>query len=46
MGKTVWRLEVLSLWLGDKPGEEGGSVMPLVYFQNHTESLDNPIMDT
>jgi hypothetical protein len=48
-GKIVWGLEVLSLWLGDKPGEEGGSVTPLVlqvYFWNHTGSLDNPNMDT
>jgi hypothetical protein len=49
MGKIVWRLDVLSLWLGDKPGEEGGSIVPLVlqvYFRDHTVSLDNPNIDT
>jgi len=47
-GRIVWWLEVLSLWLGDKPGEEGGSVTPLVLqedFRDHTGSLDNPNMD-
>jgi len=42
--KIVWGLEVPSLWLGDKPGEEGNSVTPLVlqvYCQDHTGSLDN-----
>ena len=49
MGRIVWGLEVLSIWLGDMPGEEGGSVMPLVlqaYFRNHSGSLNNPNMDT
>jgi len=41
-GKIVWRLEVLSLWLGNKPSGEGGSVTSLVlqvHFCNHTELL-------
>jgi hypothetical protein len=48
-GRIFWRLQVLSLWLGDKPGEEGRSVTPLVlqvYLRDHTGSLDNPDMDT
>ena len=48
MGKLVWRLEVLFLWLGDKPGEEVGSVMPLmlqVYFRDNSGSLHIPHMD-
>jgi len=49
MGRIVWGREVLSLWLEDKPGEEGGSVTPLVlqvYFWDHTGSFDNPNLDT
>lgn len=47
-GRIVWALEVLSLWLGDKPSGEGGSVTPLVvqvYFRDHTGSFNNPNMD-
>jgi len=45
----VWGLVVLSLCVGDKPGEEGGSVTPVVlqvYFRDHAGSLDNPNMHT
>jgi hypothetical protein len=45
----VWVLKVLSLWLGDKPGEEVDSITPLVlqvYIRDHIVSLDNPNMGT
>ena len=48
-GKIFWRLDVLYLWLGDKPSEERGSVTHLVlqvYFPDHTASLGKAIMDT
>ena len=49
MGRILSELEVLFLWLGDKSGREGGSVMPLVlqiYFRDHSRSLDDPNLNT
>ena len=49
MGRIVWGLEVLFLWLEDRPGEGGGSVTSVVlqvYFRDHSRSLNNPNMNT